>query len=74
MSTVYPYDAKVYQVIRFCANGQHPDHRKVIKKNLTKAEAQAHCQDPETRHDDAIGNNVWFDGYDLMPSFRKAIQ
>ena len=74
MSTQYPHDAKVYQVSRFYAAEHHPDHRKVIKTGLTKAEAQAHCQDPSTSHKDPIGNVVWFDGFELMPAFRKAIQ
>jgi hypothetical protein len=55
-----------YKVYRF-----YRDHdRRTIKHNLTLAEAQTHCQDPETSSDTcsdlALANErsgFWFDGY-----------
>jgi hypothetical protein len=55
-----------YKVYRF-----YQDHdRRVIKYNLTLAEAQTHCQDPETSSTTCSGlalanerNGSWFDGY-----------
>ena len=46
----------VYRVIRFRQNGKP----RTIKNGLTEAEAQAHCERPDTR------GPGWFDGYDLM--------
>jgi hypothetical protein len=54
----------LYKIIRFHQDEEHPDHRKVIKRGLSLAEAQAHCQHPSTRGDD------WFDGYDEDPGPR----
>jgi len=53
-----------YSVIRFYADDRQ---RRVVKSGLTLAEAQTHCQDPETSSrttttDDESG--VWFDGYE----------
>lgn len=58
-----------YKVIRFYfKNG-----KRTIKTGLTLAQAQAHCQDPESSSSTAIGsaasavtrrNGPWFDGYD----------
>lgn len=51
---------RVYQIIRFNANGR----RRVIRKNVTLSEAQRHCSDPKTR---GVRAGVrWFDGYDYM--------
>ena len=44
-----------YMIIRFHKN----KNSRIIKRNLTLEEAQAHC-----RRDDTHGEN-WFDGYDL---------
>jgi hypothetical protein len=54
-----------YMIIRKYQN--HPD--KVIDTDLTLAEAQAHCRDPETSsrkctHNDEAGMGNWFDSYD----------
>ena len=48
-----------YKIIRFYSDDSHPDHRKVIKTGLTKGEAQAHCESPDTMED-----GVWFDGFE----------
>lgn len=45
-----------YMVIRFHKNS---NDKRIIKRNLTLEEAQAHC-----RRDDTKGK-TWFDGYDL---------
>jgi len=50
---------KKYKVIRFYFDNSHPDHKKIIKSNLTKAEAQAHCGREDTHK-----GGVWFDGWD----------
>jgi hypothetical protein len=51
----------------------YPIRRRVVKRGLTLAEAQAHCQDPETSSRTCSkARNVkrtrerghWFDGYD----------
>jgi hypothetical protein len=47
-----------YSIVRFHADSNHPDHRKVIDTGLTLDEAQAHCQDEDSRE-----SGVWFDGY-----------
>ena len=64
-------DSARYKVVRtFFKDGIRP---RVIKTNLTLAEAQAHCKDPETssktckkrenvRRTERYG--PWFDGYD----------
>jgi hypothetical protein len=46
----------VYRIIRFYRD-KGP---RTIKTGLTLAEAQAHCQRPDTK------GPGWFDGYDLM--------
>ena len=42
-----------YKIVRFHMEGPE----EVIETGLTLEEAQAHCNDPETRGDD------WFDGF-----------
>jgi len=49
---------QTYSVYRFYLDDSHPDHKKIIKKGLTKEEAVAHCQDP-----DSMEVGVWFDGW-----------
>lgn len=48
----------LYRIRRFCADDSHPDHRKIVKRDLTLPQAQAHCNDPTTSGDG------WFDGYE----------
>lgn len=43
-----------YKIIRFYRNGS----KRIIKRGLTFAEAQAHCRNPKTH------SLNWFDGYE----------
>lgn len=61
---IYTY----YKIVRFFENGR----QRVINKRCTLAEAQAHCDDPETSSQTctkAAGkrrtkqHGAWFDGY-----------
>jgi|TARA_R100001530_G_scaffold130754_2_gene101896 hypothetical protein len=47
-----------YNIVRFYADEYHQNHRSIIRRGLTLAQAQAHCTDDSTRLD-----GVWFDGY-----------
>ena len=58
----------MYKIVRFYQNGT----RRTIKTGVTLAEAQAHCQDPETSSRTATSAAArrrtkrfgpWFDGY-----------
>lgn len=64
-------ETKTYKILRFYFN-DFPTQ--VIEHNLTLAEAQAHCRDPETSSRTAIGDEAvrrtqrcgpWFDGYEV---------
>lgn len=63
-----PADWPAYRVIRFRTS---PDFQTVTRRavrnmsGVTLAEAQAHCSRPDTR------GERWFDGYELLPSFRN---
>lgn len=46
-----------YQIVRFYY--QEGKRRRVLRRGLTLAEAQRHCQDPKTRKE-----GVYFDGYE----------
>lgn len=59
-----------YRVVRFYFN--RPGQRRTIVDGVTEAEAQAHCNDPETSSSTATGSTArartrrlgeWFDGY-----------
>ncbi len=58
-----------YKIVRYFANGSR---KRIIQHNVSLAEAQAHCKDPETSSRTAISANAkaltkrrgqWFDGY-----------
>lgn len=66
-------EERCYKIVR-CYRDRWPNHR-TIKRGLTLAEAQAHCQDPETssstcksKSSKAITRRVgaWFDSYERM--------
>jgi len=48
---------QLYKIIRFYR--VHGLRSKVVKRNVTLDEAQAHCRDPATRK-----AGEWFDGYE----------
>lgn len=59
-----------YDVVRFFR--ERPGYEKVIKRNVSLAEARAHCNDPETSSATATNraavqrtrkHGPWFDGY-----------
>lgn len=60
-----------YKIIRFFQN--NPDGRQVVRTGLTKEEATAHCNDPETNSATATSAKAvrltkskgpWFDGFE----------
>lgn len=55
-----PVSPRCYRIIRFRQNG----NRRVIRNNVSEAEAQAHCHREDTK------GPGWFDGYDYMPGCR----
>jgi hypothetical protein len=53
-------EARIYRIIRYRFKGRS----RTLHKNVTLAEAQAHCSRPDTQ---GVRNGVrWFDGYDYM--------
>lgn len=52
---------RCYQIIRFHFSGRN----RVIRHNLTLAEARAWCSRPDTSSH-STGRGAWFDGYDYM--------
>jgi hypothetical protein len=64
------YECRHYRIVRHYFN-RWPN-RRTITTGLTLAEAQAHCNDPETSSSTAVGKvasartrrlGPWFDGY-----------
>jgi hypothetical protein len=53
-------EPRIYRIIRFRKNGL----RRTVRSHVTLAEAQAHCQRPDTK------SETWFDGYDYMKGYR----
>jgi len=54
-------EQRVYRIVRFYAPGhstQNGRTQRIIKRNLTLAEAKEHCNRADTRKD-----NEYFDGY-----------
>ena len=49
-------DEATYKIVRKYKDDNHPDHNKEIATGLTRAEAQTHCKDPDSKED-----GVWFD-------------
>ena len=59
---------RCYRIVRFYKTGD----KRIVKRGLTLAEAQAHCRDPETSSRTATSKEAkrrtklkgdWFDGY-----------
>lgn len=66
-------EPRIYRIIRFRFGGRP----RTLRSNVTLAEAQAHCSNPETSSSTCSrpGPNSrlrgrWFDGYDYMPGCR----
>ena len=47
---------RCFKIMRMFKDGRKS---RVIRRNVTEAEAQEHCSRPDTKKD-----GVWFDGYD----------
>jgi hypothetical protein len=62
-----------YEIIRFYFDQDHPDHKRIIKRGLTKAEAEAHCQSEDTREQGPDGHTIWFDGFTKSAEVIKGI-
>lgn len=53
-----------YLIRRFYADDSHPKNRMVVKRGLSLAEAQEHCNREDTHKPGPNGTVVWFDGYE----------
>lgn len=53
---------RCFRIIRFF---KVSGRRRVIRNNVSEADAQAHCSRKDTMRE-----GVWFDGYDYMPGCR----
>lgn len=60
-----PASPRIYRIIRFRFGGR----RRVVRNNVTLAEAQSHCNREDTSSH-VSGPGAWFDGYDYMPGCR----
>lgn len=69
MNTTVTQDTepRCFRIIRFRFNG----NKRVIRNNVTVAEARAHCEREDTSSH-STGPGAWFDGYDYMPGCRPA--
>jgi hypothetical protein len=66
--------AETYRIVRFFQRGGgHMQAREVITEGLTRAQAQAHCQNPETSSKKCTRpenvqrtreRGAWFDGFE----------
>ena len=57
-------DEHTYEIVRFYADRDEPS--RVLETGLTLAEAQEHCNDPETSSSTATSPDepgMWFDGF-----------
>ena len=66
--------AEKYRIVRMYQDFERAPLRRVVKRGLTLAEAQAHCKHPETSSRTCkLAKNIartrqygaWFDGYEL---------
>ena len=64
-------DERHYNIVRFYKDGRQ--RKRIMRKRVTLAEAQAHCSDPETSSSTATSKvaraltrraGAWFDGYE----------
>tara|TARA_R100000808_G_scaffold260_6_gene1590 strand:- start:2626 stop:2808 length:183 start_codon:yes stop_codon:yes gene_type:complete len=52
---------QTYKIIRFYESRSRTN--KVIKKGLTRKQAQTHCSNPETSGGNEKNSSRWFDGF-----------
>ncbi len=57
-----------YYIIRFCLDREDPDHLRIIRTGLTRAEAMEHCGREDTHEKNPDGTTKWFDGFDYEKS------
>lgn len=50
---------KRYNIVRFYASRR----RRIIRRNVSRADAQAHCSREDTHKKNAHGQVVWLDGF-----------
>lgn len=55
---------KSYTVRRFYWDEDHPHHRRVILRGVTRAIAERHCQRKDSSAHDKDDNLIWFDGFE----------
>lgn len=59
---------ETYKIVRWFREG---DRTRVIKRGLTREEAERHCSDPATHKLDASGEVEWFDGFEVERRRRR---
>ena len=71
MGTIITAEGRLYNVVRFYRDAAI--RRRIVAERLTLAEAQAHCENPETSSSTATSAaarartrrvGAWFDGYE----------